>query len=143
MKTSQISTALVIMILFSGAVAAQGFAPRASDAAAFIGTWVFTMTEPEELKGSQQIVRIWDQDGVLAASLQIGKFPSNNVTGIFKDSDILVLTISHNAPRPIRENGVPIWAVISLTLDGDTMRMAQTLERSRTIKRGAGKKTAN
>ena len=36
------------------------------------------------------------------------------------------------------ENGAPIWAVISLTLDGGTMRMAQMLERSQTIKRGTG-----
>jgi hypothetical protein len=131
------------MILFSGAVAAQGSAPHASDAPAFIGTWGITMTEPDELKGSQQSVRIWEQDGLLAASLQVGKFPPNTVTGIFKDGDILVLTIRNDAPRPIRENGVPIWAVISLTLEGDMMKMAQTLERSRTIKRGAGKKLAN
>jgi len=38
------------------------------------------------------------------------------------------------------ENGAPIWAVISLTRDGDTMLMAQMLERSQTIKRGTGKK---
>jgi hypothetical protein len=136
-------TALVIMTVLSGDVRAQGPAPRSSDAAAFIGTWVLTMTEPEELKGSQQTVKIWDRDGVLAASLQVGKFLANDATGILKDGDILVLTISHDAPRPMRENGVPIWAVIALTLDGDMMWMAQTLERSRTIKRGGGKKTAN
>ena len=142
MRASQTWTALVIVILVSAAVAAQGRALRASDAAAFVGTWAVTMTEPEELKGSQQTVRIWEQDGLLAASLQVGKFPPTSVTGIFRDGDILVLTITHNAPRPILENGVPIWAVIALTVDGDTMRMAQTLERSRTIKRGAGKKVA-
>jgi hypothetical protein len=41
------------------------------------------------------------------------------------------------------ENGVPIWAVISLTLDGDTMEIAQMLERSQTIKRGTGKKQSD
>jgi hypothetical protein len=143
MRTWQRGTGLAITALLSGAVAAQGSAPRSSDAAAFIGTWAFTMTEPDELKGSQHTVRIWDKDGVIAASFQVGKFPPSNVTGISKDGDMLVLTISHNAQRPIRENGVPIWAVISLTLDGDTMRMALMLERSRTIKRGAGKKLVN
>lgn len=143
MRALQTSTAFVVVILCSGAVAAQGSSPSSRDAGVFIGTWALTMTEPDELKGTQQVIRIWDQGGVLAASLQIGKFPPNTVTGILKDGDILVLTISRNAPRAIRENGVPIWAVISLTLDDEMMRMAQTLERSRTIKRGAGKKVAN
>jgi hypothetical protein len=100
------------------------------------------MTEPEAFKGSQQTVRIWNKNGVVAASVQIGKFPPVDVTGIFKDGDMLVLTISHNAQPPMRENGAPIWAVISLTLDGDTMRTAQMLERSQTIKRGTGQKQA-
>jgi hypothetical protein len=41
----------------------------------------------------------------------------------------------------LRENGAPIWAVISLTLAGDTMDIAQMLERSQTSKRGTGKKS--
>ena len=105
-----------------------------------MGTWVFTMTEPEHFKGSQQTVRIWNQNGMVAASVQVGKFPANNVTGIHKDGDMLVLTISHAAKSPIMENGVPILAVILLTLDGDAMTMAQMLEHSETIKRGTGKK---
>jgi lysophospholipid acyltransferase (LPLAT)-like uncharacterized protein len=39
-----------------------------------------------------------------------------------------------------RENGQPIWVVMSVTLDGETMNMAQMLELSQTIKRGSGKK---
>ena len=46
---------------------------------------------------------------------------------------MLVLTISHNAQPRMMENGAPIWAVISLTLEGDTMTTAQMLERSQTI----------
>ena len=38
------------------------------------------------------------------------------------------------------ENGKPIWVIIALTLDGETMNMAQMLELSQTIKRGSGKK---
>jgi hypothetical protein len=38
------------------------------------------------------------------------------------------------------ENGKPDRAVIALTLDGNTMNMAQMLEFSQTIKRGSGKK---
>lgn len=57
-------------------------------------------------------------------------------TGIDRDGNMLVLTFSHNAkPHPMQENGMPIWAVL---VDGDPMKVAQMLERSRAIKRGAG-----
>ena len=49
------------------------------------------------------------------------------------------LTIGRDGPHPVLKNGVPIWAVYVLTLDGDTMKVALTLEQSRTIKRGTGK----
>ena len=100
-----------------------------SGVTAFMGTWRFAMTNPQ---GSQQTVRLWDNDGVIAASLQIGKFPPNEITGIVKDGAVLVLTTT------VRENGKPIWAVIALTLEGQTMKMAQMLEQSETIKRGSG-----
>ena len=96
------------------------------------------MTEPAAFKGSQQTVRVWDKNGVIGASIQIGKFPAIEATGIFKDGDMLVLTISHEAG--MRENGAPIWAVVSLTRDGDTLKTAQMLEKSLTINRGVGKK---
>ena len=106
-------------------------------ASSFIGTWVFSMTNPA---GSQQTTRIWDNSVALAASVQVGTFPPTDVTGLARDGDMLVLSVSHDARPGLRENGQSIWAVISLTLDGDTMRLAQMLERSETIKRGAGKK---
>jgi hypothetical protein len=54
---------------------------------------------------------------------------------------MLVLTLSHHAkPHPMQENGMPIWAVVSAVVDGDTMKVAQMLERSQTIKRGVGKR---
>jgi hypothetical protein len=118
----------------------QPSALASSQATNFIGTWVLTMTEPDAFKGSQQTVSVWNTNGVLAASVQVGKFPPVDVTGIFRDGDMLVLTISHKAQPQMMENGAPIWAVISLTLDGDTMRAAQMLERSQTIKRGTGQK---
>jgi hypothetical protein len=136
--------ALVAALLVYGgaAVGGQDSTRASSQATPFIGTWALTMTEPEAFKGSQQTVRIWNKNGVVAASVQIGKFPPVDVTGIFKDGDMLVLTVSHKAQPPMMENGAPIWAVISLTLDGDTMRTAQMLERSQTIKRGTGQKQA-
>lgn len=133
---------LVIVALLgfmAPAASAQGSAPTPGQAAAFMGTWAFTMTEPDEMKGSSQTVRIWDNNGVLAASVQTGQSPPNEVSGTLKDGDMLVLTISHAAERPMLENGAPICAVITLTRDGDTMKVAHMLERSRTIKRGIGK----
>jgi hypothetical protein len=129
------------------AVEAQTSEPQqsalpSSQATTFIGTWAFTMTEPAHFKGSEQTVRIWDQSGRVAASVQTGKIPANNVTGIHRDGDMLVLTLSHDAQPAMMENGVPLWAVIVLTLDSDTMRTAQLLERSQRIKRGTGPKQA-
>jgi hypothetical protein len=130
----------LVLLVVARPANAQGAAVRPQQAAPFLGTWVFTMTEPPHFKGSTQTVRIWEQDGRVAATVQVGKFPANTVTAIFRDSDMLVLTISHDAPAPIRENGVALRAVIILTPDGDGMRMAQMLDASETIKRGLGKK---
>jgi hypothetical protein len=104
---------------------------------AFIGTWAFAMTNPA---GSQQTIRIWLEGGALAASIQVGKFPPTTVTGIARDGEMLVLTVSHQARPGLRENGQPIWAVSALTLQGDTMKLAQMLEQSETIKRGTAQK---
>jgi hypothetical protein len=133
---------VVAALLVFGALTAsgQGSVLTPALAPAFMGRWVFDMTNPV---GSQQTVRIWDKNGVIAASVQVGKFPPTDVTGIIKDGDMLVLSVSHEARPAMLENGAPIWAVISLTLDGDTMAMAQMLERSQTIKRGTGKKQSD
>ena len=133
-----IATLLVFVTL---PVNGQGAALTPAQAAAFMGTWVIDMTEPAAFK-AKHTVRIWDKNGVVAASLQAGN--TIEATGIHKDGDMLVLTFSHEAkPQPLLENGAPLWAVISLTLDGDTMKVAQMLERSQTIKRGTGKRQAN
>ena len=130
-----------LLVFMVPAVGGQGPALTPAQAAAFIGTWVIDMTEPPEFRATHT-VRIWDNNGVVTASVQTGKSPPNNVTGILKDGDMLVLTISHEAQPGMLENGEPIWAVISLTLDGDTMKTAYMLERSPTIKRGTGKRQA-
>jgi hypothetical protein len=119
------------VLTFAAPAAAQTPALRSSQATEFIGTWAVSMTNPE---GATETVRIWDQNGALAASVQAGRFPPINVTGFLKDGDMLVLTLSRF------ENGKPIRAVISLTVTGDTITMAQMLEFSQTIKRGTGKK---
>jgi hypothetical protein len=135
-----LTMAALLVVLVTALAEGQGSPVSAAQAATFIGTWAFTMTEPEAFKGSQQTVRVWEKNGVIVGSVQIGKFPAIEATGIFKDGDMLVLTISHEAQPGMQENGAPIWAVISLIRDGDSMKIAQMLERSQTIKRGVGKK---
>ena len=120
---------MVLLFLVGTAEGGQSPSPKSSELTAFMGTWKFAMTNPQ---GSQQTVRLWNKNGVIAASLQIGKFPPNEISGIVKDGPVLVLTTT------VRENGKPIWAVIALTLEGQTMKMAQMLEQSETIKRGLG-----
>jgi hypothetical protein len=89
------------------------------------------MTNPPN---SEQTVRIVEKNGAVTASLQVGKFPPNAVTGIVKDGDLLVLTTT------VRENGAPIYSVVALKREGDRMNMAQLLENSQTVKRGTGTK---
>jgi hypothetical protein len=134
--------AAVIPVVAVATVIGQAAAVTPQQAAPFIGTWVFTMTHPPEFKNSPHTVRIWEENGKVAASVQAGKFPPNNATGIYQDGDMLVLSISRDAPSAVRENGLPIWIVASLTRDGDGMKMSLMLEPSVTIKKGTGRKQA-
>ena len=136
---------LVVMVglLTTGVVAAppQAGSTPTTQAAAFLGTWTVTMTAPEEMKGDVLTVRIWNKDGRLMASVQTApNAPASEATGVLSDGNMIVASIGHHAQRPMRENGAPIWATFTLTLDGDRLRLAQTLERSATIKRGVGRK---
>jgi hypothetical protein len=136
-------TVAVLLLLRAPEAIGQSVSLKPSELAPFLGTWVLTMTEPEALRGSEQTVRIWDKNGVVAASVGTKFPPAANVTGILQDGNMLVLTISQRAQPGMLENGAPIWAIISLTLDGETMKAAEMLEKSQTIKRGTGKKQAN
>lgn len=124
-------TVAVALLLMAAEGGAQNVALKSSELAAFMGTWVFTMTNPQ---GAQETVRILDKKGIATASVQAGRFPPIDVSGMVKDGDMLVLTATRF------ENGRPIRAVIALTPDGEGMNMAQMLEFSETVKRGSGKK---
>ena len=134
----------MVGLLTTGVVAAtppQAASTPPSQAAAFLGTWTVTMTAPEEMKGYILIVSIWNKDGRLMASVQTApNVPASEATGVLSDGNMIVISIGHHAQRPIRENGAPIWAVFTLTLDGGELRLAQSMERSATIKRGVGRK---
>ena len=122
----------VALVCFVGAASAwQASTVSSSQASAFVGTWVIAMTNPS---GATETVRIWDQNGTIAATVQSGRFPPIKVTGVLKDDKVLVLTLTRF------ENGKEDRAVVALTVEGDTMHMAQMLEFSETIKRGSGKK---
>jgi hypothetical protein len=126
--------AVTLVVAMAPGLQGQSSALTPKQVEAFLGTWTFAMTNPPN---SQQTVRIWEKNGTVAASLQVGKFPPNEITGMLKDGDLLVLTTT------VRENGVPIYSVVALKRDGEQMNMAQTLENSQTIKRGTGRKQAN
>jgi hypothetical protein len=124
----------VVLLMVNPAAGGQAPAMHSSEVTTFIGTWVFDMTDPPELVGTKETVRILEKNGVVAATVQVGRFPPNDVTGILKDGNLLVLTTT------LRENGQPISVVISLKQAGEAMALAQMMERSQTIKRGTGKK---
>jgi hypothetical protein len=131
-----------LFVVIASIANGQGSVLTPAQASPFMGTWVIDMTEPAGFKATYT-VRLWEKNGAVAASLQVNKFPAVEATGIHKDGNMLVLTIGHHAkPRPMLENGAPIWVVVALTLDGDTMKVSQMLEPSTTMKRGTGKRQA-
>ena len=117
--------------LVAGSASAQGPILKPSDVVRFMGTWRLNMTIPA---GAHETIRVWDEQGVIKASAQAEQFPPIAATGIMKDGDVLILTMTRF------ENGKPDRSVISLTIDGDTMSIAQMLEFSPNIKRGSGRK---
>jgi hypothetical protein len=121
----------LVLLLVRPAMAGQVCALDSQQAATFMGTWAIAMTEPS---GGHETVRIWDKGGVVAASIQSEQSSPIDITGMVKDGGTLVLTTTRF------ENGKTIWAVIALTLDGDTMKMAQMLEPSRSIELASGKR---
>jgi hypothetical protein len=80
MLNLRLSILALLFIFGVSTVRGQGATVTPQQAAPFMGTWVFTMTAPEHFKGSQQTVRVWEENGRIAASVQIGKFPANNVS---------------------------------------------------------------
>jgi hypothetical protein len=131
-------------LAFASQSSAQGIGLSPNEAKPFLGTWIVEMTEPAAFKGTHT-VKVWERSGAVAVSLQTNpSYPAIEATSIQRDGNMLVVTISHQAkPGPLMENDTPIWAVISLALDGSTLKVAQMLERSQTIKRGTGQRQLN
>jgi len=124
---------LLAAALAMTSVAAAQPAPAPADVRAFLGTWEIAMTNPA---GARETVRVWEEKGLVRASVQSGRFPPIPVTGILRDEDVLILSLTRF------ENGKRDRAVVSLALEGETMNFAQMLEFSETIKRGSGRKAS-
>ena len=131
--------AAVLLVIAAPGAHGQSAPLNPADAKPFLGVWAIEMTDPPEFKGTHTI-RVWDNNGTVAASVQSNpRSPAIEATGLHRDGNMLVLTISHQAkPHSMLENGAPIWAVVSAVVDGATMKVALMLERSLTIKRGTG-----
>jgi hypothetical protein len=121
----------LVLALAVGTLAQQASGVSSVEATGFIGTWAILMVEPS---GAHETIRIWDNNGTLAATVQSEQSPPIKVTGMIKDRNVLFLTATRY------ENGQPIWAVIALKLNGDGMNMHQMLEPSWRIKLGSGKR---
>src|SRR5262245_60938095 len=106
------------ILMLSVNLGAQASSLTPTQVAPFLGTWVVAMSNPA---GAQETVKITNTNGTITASVQLGKFPPSEVTGMLKDGEMLVLTTTR------RENGEPIRVVMMLTLEGQTMNLAQLL----------------
>lgn len=124
-------TIATVLMLAGSVVSGQTSTLASSEASVFLGTWTINMTEP---KGALETVRIWDDDGKVAATVQAERFPPVAVSDLAKMGRSLVLAATRF------ENGKPIQAIVILTLDGETMNMIQELEGSSLTKRGSGKR---
>lgn len=122
---------LVLVVLWAASASGQGSSLPSSEAKAFIGTWVFAMTEP---MGAQETVKIIDRDGRIAATVQAQQFPPIEVSDVTKFGEVLILGATRF------ENGKPVQALVILRPTGDTMSMIQELEGSTITKRGSGKR---
>lgn len=134
MKRRLFSKTIVMLCLIGAASGWQSSKLPSTQATAFLGTWVIAMSNPA---GATETVRIREENGVVAASVQSGRFPPINATGAFVDGDTLLLTLTRF------ENGKPDRAVIALTVTGGVVNMSQMLEFSTTIKRGTGNKSGS
>lgn len=122
--------AMAVMLMWpEPGVRAQNSTAATSAVSQYLGTWVINMTEP---KGAVETVRISDQRGRIAGTLQAQKFPPIAFTDAAKMGKSLVLAATRF------ENGQPIQAIVILTLEGETMHMIQELEGSTITKRGVG-----
>ena len=112
MTRQQLSTAaavLGVLLLAGPAAAGQASTVSASEASAFMGTWVITLGTGE------QTVIIRDEGGQVSARLEGFRGGPKDITETAKDGDSLVLTW---------DVAGPIDRVLTLTVDGEMINAA-------------------
>ncbi|MDG2040032.1 MAG: hypothetical protein P8J30_06070 [Ilumatobacter sp.] len=127
------AAALLGVMLAVGPVAAgQASSLDASEAGAFMGTWVLTMETPRGT--NEQTVTISDESGKVSTQLEGARGGSITVTDVAKDADSLVVSFSRN----LQGNDIDI--VLTLTLEGDTMHASQDVNDGMFSMTGSGTK---
>jgi hypothetical protein len=127
----------VVVLLAGPAAAGQASMLDASEASAFMGTWLITMENPRFGRARQdQTAVIRDEGSKAAARIKGGRRGGAlDITDIAKDGDSLVLSFSMSPPR-----GKAVPVVLTLTLDGQTINASQDIGGGRVTVSGSGKK---
>ena len=128
------ATVLGVLLLAGPAAAGQASMLDASEASAFMGTWVIAMENPRGGGTRDQTVVIRDEGGKAAARIEGGRGGALDITDIAKDGDSLILSFE----RSRRGRAFPI--VLTLTLDGEMINASQDIGGGRFTVSGAGKK---
>ena len=128
------ATVLGVLLLTGPAAAGQASTLDASEASAFMGTWVIAMENPRDGGTRDQTVVIRDEGGKAAARIEGGRGGALDITAIAKDGDSLVLSFERSG----RGRAFPI--VLTLTLDGELINASQDIGGGRFTVSGSGKK---
>ena len=128
------ATVLGVLLLAGPAAAGQASMLDASEASAFMGTWVITMENPRRGGPRDQTVVIRDEGGKAAARIEGGRGGALDITNIEKDGDSLVLSFERSG----RGRTFPI--VLTLTLDGEMINASQDIGSGRFTVSGSGQK---
>jgi len=128
------ATVLGVLLLAGPAAAGPASMLDASEASAFMGTWVIAMENPRGGGTRDQTVVIRDEGGKAAARIEGGQGGALDITDIGKDGDSLVLSFERSG----RGRAFPI--VLTLTLDGEMINASQDIGGGRFTVSGSGKK---
>ena len=133
------STVLGVLLLAGPAAAGQASMLDASEASAFMGTWVIAMENPRGGGTRDQTVVIRDEGGKAAARIEGGRGYVDqrqlDITDIAKDGDSLVLSFERIGGR-----GQAFPIVLPLPLAGEMINANQDTGGGRFIVSGSGKK---
>ena len=127
------ATVLGVLLLAGPTVTGQASMLDASEASAFMGTWVVSMESP---RGGtfDQTLTVRDEGGKVATRLEGGRGGANDITDITKDGENLVLTFEREGRAGV------IDVVLTLTLDGEMLNVTQVFGGGQFSMNGTGKR---